>query len=32
MNAIPFAAVSVVAFTILIVLILFVGGLSRIWG
>jgi hypothetical protein len=32
MNAIPFAAVSVVAFMILIVLILFVGALSRIWG
>jgi hypothetical protein len=32
MNAIPFEAVSVPAFLILIVLILFVGVLGKIWG
>jgi hypothetical protein len=32
MNAIPFDAVSAVAFMIVIVLILFVGSLGRIWG
>jgi hypothetical protein len=32
MSAIPFEAVSAVAFVILIVLILFLGVLGRIWG
>ena len=32
MSAIPFEAVSAVAFVILIVLILFPGVLGRIWG